>query len=90
MVTGFLVETDCTISWEEALNSIKTLHPTLESRAAELSVSVRHEVAQFECTRVVTWSTPALGAGTLRRRATVALMTGCEALRTMYRIGFEW
>ena len=26
----------------------------------------------------------------LRERATVALMTGCEASRTMYRIGFEW
>jgi hypothetical protein len=28
-------------------------------------------------------------AGILRRRAAVALMTGCEALLTMYRIGLK-
>ena len=33
---------------------------------------------------------PACSCRSLRRRATVALMTGCEALRTMYRIGFKW
>jgi len=32
----------------------------------------------------ITWRVP---ASILGRRATVALMTGCEALLTMYRIG---
>ena len=34
-----------------------------------------------------TWRIP---ASLLGGRATVALMTGCEATPTMYRIGFEW
>ena len=34
-----------------------------------------------------TWHVP---ASSLRERATVALMTGCEASRTKYRIGSEW
>jgi hypothetical protein len=51
---------------------------------------VRHEVAQFECTQVLTLEYPVCSYRTLRRRATVAQMTGCEALRTMYRIGFKW
>jgi hypothetical protein len=34
-----------------------------------------------------TWRIP---ASLLGGRAAVALMTGCEAPPTMYRIGFEW
>lgn len=34
-----------------------------------------------------TWCIP---TSTLRGRAAVALMTGCEASRTMYQNGFEW
>ena len=43
-----------------------------------------------ECTQAVVWEYPVCSYRTLRRRAAVALMTGCEALRTTYRIGFEW
>jgi len=35
MATGFLVQINCTISWEEALNSINWLQPTRKSGAAE-------------------------------------------------------
>ena len=34
--------------------------------------------------------TPALRAGPLRGRATIALMTGFEARPTMYRNGLKW
>jgi hypothetical protein len=59
--------------------------------AADFAVGVRHEVAQFECTQVVSYlEYPVCSYRTLRRHATVARMTGCEALRTMYRKGFKW
>jgi len=35
MVTGVLFETDCTISWDEALNSIIALTADAKSSAAE-------------------------------------------------------
>jgi len=34
--------------------------------------------------------TRCIPTGPLGEHATVALMTGCEASLTMYRIGFEW
>ena len=33
---------------------------------------------------------PGVSPPVLGEHAAVALMTGCEALPTMYRIGFEW
>ncbi|MBT4088471.1 MAG: hypothetical protein HOE30_08270 [Deltaproteobacteria bacterium] len=34
--------------------------------------------------------TRCISTGPLGEHATVAMMTGCEASLTMYRIGFEW
>ena len=62
------------------------------SRKAPDLPGSRHEVAflyvistSYNC-RTVTRHVP---AGILGRRAAVALMTGCEALPTMYRIGWK-
>ena len=33
--------------------------------------------------------TRCIPTGSLRERATIAMIMGCEASRTMYRIGFE-
>jgi len=41
MVTPFLVETDCTISWEEALNSIKSFHSDRSHPADSGDVSAK-------------------------------------------------
>ena len=65
------------------------MQPTLVPRAADWQRYSRHEVAFLYVIAVgyaiaITRRVP---AGILRRRATVALMTGCEALLTMYRIG---
>ena len=59
------------------------------SRKAPALPGSRHDVAFLyviprSCMRAVTRRVP---AGILGRRAAVALMTGCEALLTMYRIG---
>ena len=62
------------------------------SRKAPALPGSRHEVAFLYvitaryCCCAITRHVP---AGILRRRAAVALMTGCEALLTMYRIGKE-
>ena len=62
------------------------------SREAPALPGSRHEVAFLYVISVcclccaITRHVP---AGILRRHAAVALMTGCEALLTMYRIGKE-
>jgi hypothetical protein len=50
-------------------------------------VIVRHEVAQLSVLSRLEY--PVCSCRTLRRRACHALCGWCEALRTMYRIGFE-
>ena len=57
-------------------------------RAFQLNRYSRHDVAfLYVNSCIYNEFTRCVPAGILWRRATVALMTGCEALLTMYRIG---
>jgi len=59
-------------------------------RSVSLGVRVRHDVAQFECIQAVALNTRYVPTEPYAGVLPPALMTGCEALRTMYRNGFKW
>jgi hypothetical protein len=57
----------------------------LRSAAPELHRYLRHDVALYICFHGIIVKTRCSATGVMGRHAAVALMTGCEALLTMYR-----
>ena len=74
-------------------NALQLIHPLLGVTVTQAMRTVGRDTKSrvYMCLKLLhILSTWRILASSLRERATVALMTGCGASRTKYRIGSEW